>query len=90
MKYILMMSGTEADFEGYLKWSEDDVKRNIEFMRDFAAALRSEGVLISTATSDAMVAVIYRSGRLYVSPGDGATWSFPLDRLPVPSGLHIC
>jgi len=42
------------------------------------------------ATRDAMVAVIDRSGCLYVSHDDGATWSCPFDRLPVPSGLHIC
>jgi len=42
------------------------------------------------ATRDSMAAVIDRSGRLYVSHDDGASWSSPLDRLPVPSGLHIC
>jgi hypothetical protein len=42
------------------------------------------------ATRDSMAAVIDRSGRLYVSYDDGATWSCPFDRLPVPSGLHIC
>ena len=44
------------------------------------------------ATRDSMAALIDRSGRLYVSHDDGATWSCPLDPLPVtfPSGLHIC
>jgi len=42
------------------------------------------------ATRDCVVAVIDRSGRLYVSDDDGASWSSPCDRLPVPSGLHIC
>ncbi len=42
------------------------------------------------ATRDSMVAVIDRSGRLYVSYDDGASWSYSGDRLPVPSGLHIC
>lgn len=41
------------------------------------------------ATRDSMVALIDRSGRLYVSHDDGATWSCPCDRLPVPSGLQI-
>ncbi len=41
------------------------------------------------ATRDSMAAVIDRSGCLYVSHDDGATWSCPIDRLPVPSGLHI-
>ncbi len=42
------------------------------------------------ATRDSTVAVIDRSGRLYVSHDDGASWSSPVDPLPVPSGLHIC
>ena len=42
------------------------------------------------ATRDSMAAVIDRSGCLYVSHDDGATWSCPIDRLTVPSGLHIC
>jgi hypothetical protein len=41
------------------------------------------------ATRDRMVALIDRSGRLYLSHDDGDSWSYPLDRLPVPSGLHI-
>jgi hypothetical protein len=42
------------------------------------------------ATRDSMAAVIDRSGCLYVSQDDGATWSCPFDRLAVPSGLYIC
>jgi hypothetical protein len=42
------------------------------------------------ATRDSMAAAIDRSGCLYVSHDDGATWSCPFDRLTVPSGLHIC
>jgi hypothetical protein len=42
------------------------------------------------ATLDSMVAVIDRSGRLYISHDDGDSWSYPFDSLPVPSGLHIC
>ncbi len=42
------------------------------------------------ATRDAMVAVIDRSGRLYVSHDDGVAWSSSVDRLPVPSALYIC
>jgi hypothetical protein len=42
------------------------------------------------ATRDSIAAVIDRSGRLYVSHDDGATWSRPIDRLAVPSGLYIC
>ena len=42
------------------------------------------------ATRDSMVAVIDRSGCLYVSYDDGASWSYAFDRLTFPSGLHIC
>src|SRR5215831_2993248 len=42
------------------------------------------------ATRDTTVAVIDRSGCLYVSHDDGATWSYRFDRVTVPSGLHIC
>lgn len=45
------------------------------------------------AARDSMVAVIDRSGQLYVSNDDGASWSSPCDRLDhqiVPSGLYIC
>ncbi len=42
------------------------------------------------ATRDSMTAVIDRSGRLYVSHDDADTWSCPIERLAVPSGLYIC
>jgi hypothetical protein len=41
------------------------------------------------ATRDSTIAVIDRSGRLHLSHDDGDSWSYPLDRLPMPSGLHI-
>jgi hypothetical protein len=42
------------------------------------------------ATRDSMAAVIDRSGRLYVSDDEGASWSHSFDSLTLPSGLHIC
>lgn len=43
------------------------------------------------ATRESMVAVIDQSGCLYASHDDGATWSYPFDRVTgLPSGLHIC
>jgi len=43
------------------------------------------------ATRDSIVAVIDRSGRLYVSHDDGASWSSSFDdRLAAPSALHVC
>jgi hypothetical protein len=42
------------------------------------------------ATQSSTVAVIDRSGHLYVSHDDGASWSFLFHRPTVPSGLHVC
>jgi hypothetical protein len=42
------------------------------------------------ATRNSTVAVIDKSGRLYVSHDDGASWSHVFDGLTDPSGLHIC
>ena len=42
------------------------------------------------ATRDSIVAVVDRSGQLYVSHDDGAFWSAPIDCRTCPSGLHIC
>jgi hypothetical protein len=41
------------------------------------------------AAHDSVVAVIDRSGSLYVSHDDGASWSHSVDCLPGPSGLHV-
>jgi hypothetical protein len=42
------------------------------------------------ANRDSMVAVIDRSGRLYVSEDDAATWSCRVEGPAGPSGLYIC
>ena len=42
------------------------------------------------AARDSTVAVIDGSGCLYVSHDDGATWSYPADRIPNASGLLCC
>jgi len=47
MKYILMMSGTRASFEGYAKWSREDLERNMAFMRSFAKELKDTGAFVS-------------------------------------------
>lgn len=41
------------------------------------------------ATRDAMVAVIDRSGHLYLSHDDGVSWSCVAEGLADPSGIHI-
>lgn len=48
MKYILMMSGTKADFDAYTKWSKQDLQANTAFMRSFSKQLDEEGVFVST------------------------------------------
>ena len=49
MKYMLLMSATKEVFEWYSKWSKEDLKANMAFMRDFATQLGQEGVLVTTA-----------------------------------------
>jgi hypothetical protein len=48
MKYILMMKGTKADWDAYLQWSKDDLKRNTAFMRAFSKELKDSGVFVAT------------------------------------------
>ena len=48
MKYILMMNGKKSDFEGYARWSKEDLQANIEFMSQFSKELRQSGELVST------------------------------------------
>lgn len=48
MKYILMMTGKKSDFEGYAKWSKEDLQANVRFMRAFSNELKESGVFVST------------------------------------------
>jgi hypothetical protein len=48
MKYILMMTGKKSDFEGYAKWSKEDLQANVSFMRAFSKELKDSGVFVST------------------------------------------
>ena len=48
MKYILMMNGTRAEFEGYAKWTKEDLQKNVAFMREFSRQLKEEGVFVAT------------------------------------------
>jgi hypothetical protein len=47
MKYILMMSGTKADFDWYTKWSKDDHQAYFAFMHAFNKELNDSGVLVA-------------------------------------------
>jgi hypothetical protein len=48
MKYILMMNGTKANWEGFAKWPKEDLRRHVEFMRQFSRELKEEGVFVAT------------------------------------------
>ena len=45
MKYILLMSGTKADFEGYAHWPEEVLQANMAFMRCLGKELEESGAL---------------------------------------------
>jgi hypothetical protein len=48
MKFILMMTGTKANFDEYAKWSKADLERNVAFMRKFSKELKDSGVFVGT------------------------------------------
>lgn len=48
MKYILMMTGTKADFRWYAKWSKQDLQAQFAFMHAFNKELKDSGVLVAT------------------------------------------
>ena len=48
MKYMLLMSGTKAAFEDFTKWSKEDLRANMAFMRAFSKQLDEEGVFVAT------------------------------------------
>lgn len=48
MKFILMMTGTKANFDEYAKWSKADLERSVAFMRTFSKELKDSGVFVGT------------------------------------------
>ena len=52
MKYILMMSGTKANFYWYMTWSKADLQANTAFMRAFSKELKDSGVLVAAEGLD--------------------------------------
>ncbi|HUI72144.1 MAG TPA: YciI family protein [Spirochaetia bacterium] len=48
MKYMLLMSGTKAEFDEYAKWSRDELRAVTNFMRSFSKELDESGVLVLT------------------------------------------
>lgn len=47
MKYILMMSGTKADFDWYAKWSKEDLQVHFAFMHAFNKELKDSGAFVA-------------------------------------------
>jgi hypothetical protein len=47
MKYILMMTGTKADFDWFVRWPKVDLKAHIEFMHAFNKELKDSGVFVA-------------------------------------------
>ena len=52
MKFILMMSGTKANFDWYSNWSKEDLQANTAHMRAFGKELKDSGVLVSAEGLD--------------------------------------
>ena len=48
MKYILMMTGTKAEFDWYANWSKQDLQAQFAFMHAFNKELKDSGVLVAT------------------------------------------
>ena len=48
MKYILMMNGKKSDFEGYSRWSKEDLQANVAFMRAFSKDLKNSGAFVAS------------------------------------------
>ena len=47
MKYILMMSGTKADFDWFTTWSKQDLEAYFAFMHAFNTELKDSGVFVA-------------------------------------------
>src|ERR1700683_5827458 len=48
MKYILMMNASKADYDLYAKWSKEDLRRNVAFIRAFSKELKDSGVFVAS------------------------------------------
>ena len=47
MKYMLMMTGTKADFDWYAKWSKQDLQAHFAFMHAFNKELKDSGAFVA-------------------------------------------
>jgi hypothetical protein len=49
MKYILLMSGTKADFDGYAHWPEEVLQANMAYMRSLGKELEESDALVAVS-----------------------------------------
>ena len=47
MKYILLMNGTKADCDWYLKWSKEELQAQFAFMHAFNKELKDSGAFVA-------------------------------------------
>ena len=103
MKYILMMSGTKADFDWYAKWSKQDLQAHFAFMHAFNKELKDSGAFVAAeglafpdqakivrAGSDGSPSPMEFSRKpKSFSPDSGSlTWKAPRRRTGSPRGLR--
>jgi len=48
MKYMLMMSAKRTDFDWYAKWTKEDLRAQVAFMRAFSKELKDSGTFVAT------------------------------------------
>lgn len=48
MKYMLLMTGTKADFAWYMKWTPQDLQAHGAYMRALSKELKDEGKFVAT------------------------------------------
>lgn len=48
MKYMLMITGKQGDFEAYARWPKQELVANMAFTRTFSKELKDAGVYVST------------------------------------------
>jgi len=73
MKYMLMMSGTKANFDWFVKWSKQDLQAHIAFMHAFNKELKDAGALVAAEglafPDQAKIVRAGRDGKPIISDG---------------------
>lgn len=53
MKYMVLMQGTQSDWDDFVTWGPDDIKRMIAFMDELNNDLQNSGELVTAEGLDA-------------------------------------